>query len=349
MKLHEITRKMKIINRCPGLNLLCIIGFLSIYAVVSPGCTASRYSFKTEKDSLLIRVNENPDMIKYYAMQPQNPPEPVSDSKSRGLLDIIGQASSAAVSGVVALVDMEKAKYSANYQNSLGQCYFYSQISENSALDPAGMQFSGFTVVRRFRNDLGKTDTALYAKFVVDESNPYEIINNSMFRLQLQELKVNYAKAKIMSRKWYQPWTWFMAYKFPYLNMDFEITLTASWVTREGVLFSDMQVGKFLLPLKNIPLDKKDPAHAKFYAGLKKHTVTGKSFLVPRSFGYYYSPKHQLKPSFGQGSYNIAVKVNESSRSNSVQTMLFDNSTDIIQQAGNGIPGSGKSGKTKAK
>jgi len=53
--------------------------------------------------------------------------------------------------------------------------------------------------------------------------------------------------------------------------------------------------------------------------------------------------------------YNIVVKVNETSRPNFVQTMLFDNSTEIINQAGASIPqagktsSAGKSGKTKVK
>jgi hypothetical protein len=47
--------------------------------------------------------------------------------------------------------------------------------------------------------------------------------------------------------------------------------------------------------------------------------------------------------------YNIVVKVNESSRPNFVQKMLFDSSTEIIEQAGANIPQAGKTSKTKAK
>ena len=112
------------------------------------------------------------------------------------------------------------------------------------------------------------------------------------------------------------------------------ITITTSFVNREGGIFNDVPVGKFYLTLRKIPLDKMDPAYDKFYATVKKDTVRGRSFLVPRSFGYYYDSKRQIKPCYGQGMYNIVVKVNESSRPNFVQTMLFDNSTEIIKQAG---------------
>lgn len=340
---------MKIFTLFFGIKGFHLTVFLVGFAILFSGCAANKYSSKVEGESVVLKVKEDANLIKYATMQPQNTPELASESKSRGMVDIIGKVASVAVNGVISLVDKEKNKYSASYQNSVGQCYFYNQISESSALDPTGMQFSGFTFLRRVKDNLGKTDTAVYAKFKVDENNAYEIINNSVFKLKLDELKVNYAKAKIMARKWYQPLSWFMAPEYPTLNMDFEITITSSFVTREGVIFNDVPAGKFYLTLRNIPLDKTDPTHDKFYANVKNNTIIGRSFLVPRSFGYYYDSKRQIKPSYGQGMYNIVVKVNESSRPNFVQKMLFDNSTEIIEQAGANIPQAGKTSKTKAK
>lgn len=340
---------MKIFTLSFGIRGFHLIVFLVGFAFLFSGCATNKYSSKVEGESVVLKVKEDANLIKYSTLQPQNTPELASDSKSRGMVDIIGKVASAAVNGVISLVDKEKNKYSASYQNSVGQCYFYDQISESSALDPTGMQFAGFTFLRRITDNLGKTDTALYAKFRVDENNAYEIINNSVFKLKLDELKVNYAKAKILARKWYQPLSWFMAPEYPTLNIDFEITFTSSYVTREGVIFNDIPVGKFYLILREIPLDKTDPAHDKFYANVKNNNIIGQSFLVPRSFGYYYDSKRQIKPSYGQGIYNIVVKVNESSRPNFIQKMLFDNSTEIIEQVEANIPHSGKTSKTKAK
>lgn len=340
---------MKIFTLSFGIKEFRLAVFLAGFAVLVSGCATNKYSSRVEGESVALKVKEDANLIKYATMQPQSTPELASVSKSRGMVDIIGKVASAAVNGVITLVDNEKKKYSASYQNSVGQCYFYDQISESSALDPTGMQFAGFTFLRRVKDNLGKTDTAVYAKFRVDEDNAYEIINNSVFKLKLDELKVNYAKAKIMARKWYQPLSWFMAPEYPTLNMDFEITFTSSYVTREGVIFNDVPVGKFYLTLRKIPLDKTDPAHDKFYAHVKNDTIIGRSFLVPRSFGYYYDSKRQIKPCYGLGMYNIVVKVNESSRPDFVQKMLFENSTVIIQQAGAAIPQAGKTGKTKAK
>ena len=306
------------------------LGFVILFL----GCASNKYSSKIEGESVTLKVNEDANLIKYAAMQPQNTPELASASKSRGLEEIVGQVASAAVNGIISLVDNEKKKYSASYQNSVGQCYFYDQISESSAFDPTGMQFAGFTFLRLTTDNIGKTDTAVYAKFKVDENNVYEMINNSTFKIKLDTLMVNYAKAKIQAKKWYLPLSWFTAPRFPTLNMDFEINITSSFVTREGGIFNDIPVGKFYLTLRDIPFDKTDPAYEKFYANVKNNNVIGRSFFVPRSFGYYYDPKRQIKPSFGQGMYNIVVKVNESSRPNFVQEMLFENSTEILQQAG---------------
>jgi|GEM_PF-716518 len=303
-------------------------------AILFSGCTANKYSSKVEGEKLSLKVKEDANLIRYATMQPQNTPELASATKSRGMMDMVGQVASAAVNGVISLMDKEKKKYSASYQNSLGQNYFYDQISESSAFDPTGMQFTGFTFLRRATDNTGKSDTALYARFKVDANNAYEIINNSSFQLKLDGLKVNYAKAKIMARRLYQPLSWFKTPKYPTLNIDFEINITTSFVTREGGIFNDVPVGKFYLTLRKIPLDKLDPAYDKFYANVKNDTVRGRSFLVPRSFGYYYDSKRQIKPCYGQGMYNIVVKVNESSRPNFVQTMLFENSPEIIKQAG---------------
>ena len=96
--------------------------------------------------------------------------------------------------------------------------YFYDQLSNEGPFDPAGMQFAGFKIIRTFVNDEGKTDTAFTASFSLDKSNTYEILNNSMFRLRLDDIKLKYAKAKVdpLVKK--------------ILNMDIEIGFSSSYV-----------------------------------------------------------------------------------------------------------------------
>lgn len=332
---HEVNYyKMSMLRFYKCLASIQIVVIIFGGLVMLTNCTASKYSYKVKGESLELNVKEDANLIKYATMKPQNAPKLASGDKDRGVEDIVGKVASAAVDGVILLVDKEKKKYTASYRYSVGENYFYEQISESSAFDPTGMKFTGFTFLRMATDNAGQTDTAVYAKFKVDEENAYEIINNSMFSLKLDELKVNYAKAKIMSKKWYEPLSWFMAPKYPVLNMDFEIIVTSSFVNRDGGIFDNVPIGKFYLTLRNIPLGKTDPVYEGFYANVKNNKVIGRSFLVPRSFGYYYDLERKIKPSYGQGMYNIVVNVSESSRSNFVSKMVFDNSTEIIKQAG---------------
>ncbi|MCX6251727.1 MAG: hypothetical protein NTX61_13365 [Bacteroidetes bacterium] len=308
------------------------------FVVIFPGCVANKYSSKVKGESMALRVKENSDLIRYATLKPQVIPDLASRTeRNRGVIDFATIAVSEAIGGIINLVDKEKKKYSATYRHSIGQCYFYDQISESSPFDPSGMQFTGFTFLRLVKNKKGVTDTAVYARFSVDMKNAYEIINNSSFTLKLDDLKINYAKAKIMAKKWYEPWSWFMASKYPKLNMDFEIIFTSSFVTREGNIFDNVPVGKFYLILRNIPMGRNDPGYEPFYAQVKNNSVAGRSFLVPRSFGYYYSDVNHIKPSYGQGIYNIMVNVTESSRSNFVGKLLYDNTTGFIKEVGGAI------------
>ena len=78
---------------------------------------------------------------------------------------------------------------------------------------------------------------------------------------------------------------------------------------------------------------KADPAYKLFYDSITKINVRGRSFLVPRSYGYYYNAVNQINPSYGQGIYNIVVNVTESSRSTFVNKLLYENAEPFIRQA----------------
>ena len=119
---------------------------------------------------------------------------------TRGPLSgIVGGAVSLATNAVKQMIAKDKKKYNAEYNYALTDLYFYDQLSIDGPFDPLGLQFSGFKLVRTFNNN-GKTDTALTAEFVLDTENPYEILNNAMFRLKLKSLKLNYACLLYTSR-----------------------------------------------------------------------------------------------------------------------------------------------------
>ena len=292
---------------------------LSLALLLLAGCGASKYSGKRKGETVNLSIKENSDVINYALFQQQEIPS-LADrgSKSRGFE--VGKVLSIAGKGVLALINMERKKYTAAYEQSLIDLMFYDQLSTESAFDPLGMQFNGFSVLREVKTKKNQTDTAFYASFEPDLSNPYEIINNSFFRLKVKDIMINYSKAKVSSKKWYYPWTWFGNKRHDKLNLDVEIVFRSSWVTPDGHYYDNVEVGKFLLTLRDIPMDPKDPGRDQYFSSLKGQTLTGRCSLIPRSFGYYYYGS-QLRQCYGQGIYSIDVNVNESGAQNFILKM----------------------------
>jgi hypothetical protein len=298
---------------------------LSLYLITGSilfisSCLPSKYGSAKKNEASAITISENKDIINYAVLKAQAIPTIASrGSNERGVIDVaVGAAFSLATKGIKTIIANDRKKYIAEYSFALTDLYFYDQLSTNSAFDPIGMQFNGFTIVRTFLHN-GVQDTALIAKFVLDTSNAYEIINNSIFRLKLAYLKLNYARAKMaVGNK-------------NLLNMDFEISFHSSYVNNSGELFPNAELGKFYFFLRNAPLDEKDPGKEKFYNDLKGSKLDGHCFIVPRSFSHYVNGVNMIKPCYSQGLYNITVNVKESSRNSFVNKIIMNKSTDIFE------------------
>ena len=239
--------------------------------------------------------------------------------QARGVFaPLAGSLVSMATDGVKKVIANDRKKYLATYQFGLTDLYFYDQLSAEGAFDPVGLQFSGFRITRTFTNNAGNTDTAMFADFTLDTVNSSAMINNSVFRLRVKDFKLNYAKAKVAKA---DP---------KILNMDFEITFLTSYVNSDGMLFDSVVLGKFYFFVRKAPLDQSDTTHRRFYASLKDSLLTGKSFIIPRSFGYHREPDGRIMPGFSQGAYSIQVKVKESSKENFVTKLVMENANLMI-------------------
>jgi hypothetical protein len=244
----------------------------------------------------------------------------------RGLLSpIAGSMVSLATNAIKKVIANDRKKYTAAYSVGLTDLYFYDQLSNEGPFDPVGMQFSGFRLVRTFVNKSDNVDTALKAEFILDTSNISETINNSVFRLRLKSFDLRYAKAKVGSSQEKK------------LNMDFEITFMTSYVNDQGNLYDSVVLGKFYLFLRDAPLDKKEQGYAAYYEKMQDSLLSGKSFIIPRSFGYHREPDGQMKPGYSQGAYSIKVSVKESSKNNFVTQLVFENANLMIDATGNQI------------
>ena len=298
------------------LNILVVVLTTGMYMLCS--CTASNRSMATQDEKLAMEMKKPVDAINLALLKDQSAPSLAMRGTSRGSLGgLTGSLLTLATDAVKKIIADDQKKYTAAYQFGLNDLYFYDQLSSEGPFDPVGLQFSGFTLVRTFKNAIGQMDTAFTADFELDTSNVYEIINNSFFRLKLKRFELKYAKAKLSGENSNR------------LNMDIEISFVTSYVGEQGMLFDNVTVGKFFLLLRDAPLDPAAPGYSEYYKNLAGKKLTGRSFLVPRSLGYRKENGEPVK-SFSQGLYSINIKVKECSKQTFVNKILVDNSAGML-------------------
>lgn len=305
-------------------------------------CKATEFTTEGKPDQARMIVDVQKDPIEFGKLQHQSMLS-FEDRQSRAFFaPMVGALTKVGVDAIKKMIANDQKKYTADYKMALTDMAFYDQLSTESAFDPVGMQFNGFKLIRTFKNADGNIDTAMIAEFELDKGNAYEILNNSIFRLKLKRFQLNYAKAKIAKNG---PKT---------LNMDFDITFNTSYVNEQGVLFDNVKLGRFVFSVRNAPLDKSNPEYAAYYARMQGQTIDGRSFIVPRSFGYYINQEGKPEKAFSQGAYSIMVNVRESSKNSFVNTLLIDNSGKIIDAASkqvnefaSGLESKGGGGKSK--
>jgi hypothetical protein len=263
-------------------------------------------------EALQMKVKTQKDVINYSILKQQ--PMYSFNSRMNGTRDavIMPFLISKGVEGIQKFIDNRKKKYNAQYNFAQTDLNFYDQLSTESSLDPTGLQFKGFTLTRTFINKHGQEDTAFIVNFGLDTSKAYEIINSSTFRLVLTDIEIRKPKVK-------------MPNKVRTVNMDFEITFTTSYINDAGQMFTDVPLGKFIYALRNAPIDKSADGYKAYYDSLKGTPLIGKSFIVPRSRGYYYAENNTIEKSFSAGAYSVQVSVKETSKNTFVDKLIIDN------------------------
>jgi hypothetical protein len=301
--------------------LNCLIACGLPFILLSTGCLPFKYSYKSKDQSVSMNVI-NDTIIKYEEMKPQ--------LASRGTADIIGKALSLCSLGIKKLIEMDRAKYTAEYAGAGVNNYFYYMPSARGSIDPSGMQFAGVEFLRTVKVKK-VVDTAIFFRLVVDRENPYDIANNSVFKMKLDKIIIKYAKAKIPGSRWYLPWTWvYRNSKKNTLNLDVDIAFNADWITEEQVMNKKVEVGRFAFSLRDAPLDPELPNYRQYYKNLEGTPISGYSYIVPRSFGYYVDGTNSTSPCWGQGMYDIIIHAKEAGKEKMVTKLIFDNSDAII-------------------
>ncbi len=304
---------------------LIYISFLLIAFFFLSSCASFKYSNKRKEERIQMTVNNKPGLIDLKNLQSQNIPGP----RSRGIM--IGDMISLAAEGIKLLIEADKKKYTSQYSYGLSDLYFYDRISDVSPFDISGMQFNGFDLLRTVPDKKDKKqDTALFISFKVITENPYEIFNNSMFRMKVDDFIMNYGKAKIPAFRWYMPWTIFYKNRTN-INLDIKITFTASWAGVNSDINSKQEIGNLYLELRDIPLGDTEKFEA-YKKGIIGMPVYGSSFIVPRSYGTYLTERKEFEPAYGQGIYDILVEITESGKDHFVTKIVQDNSGKIVEE-----------------
>ena len=294
---------------------LQIVSIFSTLLVIS-GCVESKYGSAKKNEKVTMAAPPKRNVINYALLKKQQE-QPLSlaargESNPRGLeTAFAGSLISFGVTAVKQVIANEDKKYTSEWKQGLNDLYFYDQPSAEGPFDPTGMQFNGFNITRTF-NDNGIIKTAISADFEVDKDSvpSNEIINDAIFRLKLKDLKVNFAKAKV-------------AFGKDTINVDFNITFTTSYISKDGHMFKDMELGTFYLALRKIPLDSNSKGYKAYFTKLKNKRLDGKCFIVPRSFGYYKTPDNSITTLYNQGMFSIAVNVRECSKDNFINELLI--------------------------
>jgi hypothetical protein len=285
------------------------------------GCVSSKYGSKRKDENLsidTIQFKNKKEIINFKDLKDQKAPA-LALRGARGIISIspvTNSLVSLASNALKKVISNEQKKYTASYQFGINDLFFYDQLSTESAFDPTGLNFNGFSITRTFKNK-NKIDTALTASFIIDTSNVYDIINNSTFRLRLQKLDLNFAKAKVAKMQKNK------------INIDIEISFVTSYINQTGTFYENVTLGKFYLLLRNAPLDSLDKNYKTYYDKLNGKLLNGKSFIVPRSTGYHKDGGEFLR-SFSQGNYSIIVKVKECSKDVFINKLIIDNANLII-------------------
>ena len=277
------------------------------------------------------RITEAADKIK------------ASGGNTRGVFKDIGMSMlSGGVSGLVDVVVTEtmnliqykknqRQKWYAmiqnecNYTDSIssvkGLNDFYTEKSENGALDPSNINFDGISL-RAMRNG----QEVLYLSCHIDTTRLDHMFNHSKFYLvldtmifhpyacHLPNLQANGIDARTASES--ERDNRFSFDERRNLTVGMEMVLSSSWINEAVMVMDNVELGRFRLTV-NIDREtdtfiySRRQIEANRKARLNTDTtfvnVEGDCFVVPRS----YMPLAE-KRMWGTGEYNVKVKLRES-------------------------------------
>ncbi len=302
------------------------------------------------RDSLVLRINEMDEKSRAHI----NEMAEVVRNGDRSVLGDIGKSmlSGGMTSLVTVVLDeiinftkirsVQKRKWQDmrnkecifvdSLESLRGQCDFYGKSSDYGPLDPADMNFGGFTFSS---NRDGKEVLLMVCS--IDTSRLDQLFNHSKFSLVLDSLvfypyrsylpnlpainigakpgKGGKTKIKDEDLEYYETIRMFSYDEYEEPTINIRMDISSSWINELVQVYQDVKLGSFSL---NIPVPMASLSDTVFIysrrealaANKKLIELNGESFIVPRS----YMPGRIDSPSWGTGEYKMKVTLTQKAR-----------------------------------
>lgn len=200
-----------------------------------------------------------------------------------------------------------------SFVNSLTD--FYSKGSFDGPLDPADINFNGFTIIAQ---NNGRELLRFYSHVATDEAGLDKIFNQSKFDLVIDSLfyhpfnchipNLRANNIVVNQDKQYGRNISFSFDERNNLMLNIRFTIIASWYNEAVMLAKDVELGSFNI---QIPISQERLTDSVFVykRGVSADTLSlsGDCFIVPRS----YMPLSGGVAHWGTGQYNVMIEFSE--------------------------------------
>ena len=335
------------------------------------------------KFQILVQNTSNPETVKNTNRQLAKMKAETQADDSRGLLlsllktgyssmfvqKSVNASSNLLGLGVSYLVDAVKGDREKWYRKAKQQCVFrqvlanestiddfYALPSTQGAMDPQNLKFEGFGC----RNYIelpeqpgeGREVFYVFCKLRQDEQGLRHIVNHSKFFVELDTLMFNPLLCNLPNDSVETLDTRFDFDKRKNLTFTLKVRIYASWMNEAIMIADNQQLGEFTIEAKIdkssinsdglFIYDKNDPGCRNMV------TVSGESFIVPRSFTGTNDFQH-YQPTWGTGQYRVEMEVIETCDVNDEYYQISIPSVGNARQAAfaDGAPGKRKWDKMK--
>ena len=112
------------------------------------------------------------------------------------------------------------------------------------------------------------------------------------------------------------------------MSVEFDISFLASYINPDGNLVDNLVLGKFHKLIDGISLNMQNQNFGR--SPVIDPSVTGKSFIVPRSHAYVIDGD-KVEKGYNRGLYSILVTVKESTNPTYATKMMVENGNILVK------------------